>query len=95
MGKAPKQTTEGVDLNAKTLLILGPVCLCPGHLAVKHVAQAGERKTEQSVFCKPLEGENHAHGCGSQSQICQYNRVAVKSYHKIQPQSFVLLVLAL
>ena len=59
------------------------------------VAQAGERKTEQSVFCKPLEGENHAHGCGSQSQICQYNRVAVKSYHKIQPQSFVLLVLAL
>ena len=59
------------------------VTIQTGHLAVEHVAQAGERKTEQSVFCKTLEGENHAHGCGSQSQICQYNRVAVKSYHKI------------
>ena len=96
-GKSPEtdHITERINLDSEALFIFRAVFFQTGHLAVKHVAQAGERKTEQSVFCKPLEGENHAHGCGSQSQICQYNRVAVKSYHKIQPQSFVLLVLAL
>ena len=84
-GKSPKtdHITERINLDSEAFFIFSAVLFHTGHLAVEHVAQTGERQTEQSVFCKSLEGENHAYGRGSQSQICQYNRVAVKSYHKI------------
>ena len=40
-GQGPKahNITEGVNLNAKAFLVLGPVLLCSGNLAVKHVAE--------------------------------------------------------
>ena len=73
-------TWADIDLDAKELCVLGP--LCPSRdLSVEHIAQPGEHQAYDRPVQLPLKGKEHSAYGGCKSYVCKNNRYVVKAYH--------------
>ena len=75
--------SQGIDLDAKTLLFVRSVLLGSGDLSVKHIAQSGKSQTAHSCsypVCHCTEYSDHGR---HHAYVSHYYRVIIKTYHSL------------